>query len=83
MPKRAVFERSRRDLSSDASVGVSHRLSCGAIKPGKSVYGVCQDSDTYEYSARVSSPTQRVDVFSTTPLCFALEQMCYSTCSIF
>ena len=25
----------------------SHPLGCGAIEPGKSVLGVCQDSDTY------------------------------------
>ena len=25
----------------------SHPLGCGAIEPGKSVKGVCQDSDTY------------------------------------
>ena len=44
MPKRAVFETSRRELSFDVSVGGSHPLGCGAIEPG--VYGVCQDSDT-------------------------------------
>ena len=45
--KRAVFERSRRELSSDVSFGVHILLGCGAIEPGKSVLGVSQDSDTY------------------------------------
>ena len=47
MPKKAVFERSRRELSFDVSGRCSRPLGCRAIEPGKSVKGVCQDSDTY------------------------------------
>ena len=43
MQKRAVFERSRRELSLDVSVGVHIFL---VVVQSSSVEGVCQDSDT-------------------------------------
>ena len=48
MPKRAVFERSRRELSLDVSVGVHILLEVVEQSSLESQsIGVCQDFDTY------------------------------------
>ena len=47
MPKRAVFERSRRELSLDVSVGVRALLVVERSSLESQSGGACQDSDTY------------------------------------
>ena len=47
MLKRAVFERSRRELSEDVSVGVRILLVMEQSSVESQSRGCCQDSDTY------------------------------------
>ena len=56
MPKMAVFERSRRELSLGRVGRCSQPLGCGAIGPEKSVEGVCQDSDSYGMYTPINTP---------------------------
>ena len=56
MPKRAAFERSRRELSLDVSVGVHILLVVEQSSLESQSGGVCQDSDTYgTYTRNASS----------------------------
>ena len=47
MPKRAVFERSHRELSLDVSIGVQILLVGGQSSLESQSRGVCKDADTY------------------------------------